>query len=100
MTILRDVLNAFEDADRPLTLNQMAHELSVAPGMLEGMIDYWVRKGKLRETTGAQKCTACSSAKGCHMVVKLPRSYELVNGDIATEVAAPVVNCAACTIPQ
>ena len=53
-TTLRTVLTAFEQADRPLSLTQLATDLSVPPAMLEGMIDFWVRKGRLRETSAVE----------------------------------------------
>ena len=80
-TMLRDVLTAFETARAPRSLHQMARDLDLAPGMLEGMIAYWVRKGKLREVGGASACAACGSAKSCSYVPAMPRSYELVADD-------------------
>ena len=81
-TMLRQVLNAFEDSAGPRSLGKLAKELDIAPGMLEGMIDYWVRKGKLREAgSGTATCTTCGKATSCPFIMKLPRSYELATGD-------------------
>ncbi len=90
-TMLRQVLTAFEQADRPLSLNEMARELDITPGMLTGMIEYWVRKGKLRETSRSlDNCATCGSAEGCPFIVRLPRSYELVSGDaLSCSIQAP-----------
>jgi len=79
-TLLREVLAAFETARQPLTLNQLARELDLSPGMLEGMLDYWVRKGRLREV-GGERCTTCGSAGSCPFVSRMPRCYELVTGE-------------------
>jgi hypothetical protein len=79
-TLLREVLAAFENTRQPLTLNQLAHELDISPGMLEGMLDYWVHKGRLREV-GGERCTTCGSAGNCPFVPRMPRSYELVTGE-------------------
>jgi hypothetical protein len=49
---LRQVLTMFETAVAPLSLPQMAHELGVSLEQLEGMIQHWVRKGKIRESGG------------------------------------------------
>ncbi len=80
-TTLRQVLAAFENTHRPRTLNQLARELELPLGMLEGMIDYWVRKGKLRESSAGQGCATCGGAQGCPFVPHLPRTYELVTDD-------------------
>jgi hypothetical protein len=70
----------------------MARELDIPVGMLEGMIDYWVRKGKIREVSDAAACGSCSSAKNCGYTPNLPRSYELVRDDESVT-AVPVCNC-------
>lgn len=80
-TLLRQVLHAFEDARETRTLAQLARELDIAPGMLEGLIAYWVRKGRLRESGSGPACNTCGRAEGCPFVLKLPRSYELVTDD-------------------
>jgi hypothetical protein len=79
---LKQVLMIFENAHTPLSVPQMARVLDVDTGTLEGMIEYWIRKGKLREANSAGSvCTVCSSKTECPFVVKLPRSYELVTSD-------------------
>lgn len=85
-TTLRQVLTAFEQADAPLSLADLARRLDVSPEMVENMIHYWVRKGKLRESTdtactpGESACASCGIGKnGCPFVVTMPRSFELVS---------------------
>lgn len=87
---LRQVLHAFETADAPRTLNQLARELELAPGMLAGMIDYWVRKGKLRPIHSASACNACGSATTCPFIMQMPPTYELVTGDSPPPCEEPV----------
>lgn len=77
-TTLRTVLSAFEDARAPLSLRELAAQLDVAPGMLEGMLAHWVRKGKLREVSSASQCGSCGGANGCPFMLHMPRAYELV----------------------
>jgi len=77
-TTLRQVLQAFEEARAPRTLSQLARELDIPPGMLEGMIDHWVRRGKLRETGSGPACTTCGQGASCPFIAKMPRSFELV----------------------
>jgi hypothetical protein len=82
-TTLREVLKAFENARGPLSLNDMARSLDITPSMLDGMIDYWVRKGKIRECSGGSACASCGSAKNCAYSPTMPRRYELVTDDPA-----------------
>lgn len=93
-TTLRAVLNAFEQADRPLSITQLAADLDITPAMLEGMIDYWVRKGRLRESGGTADCGTCSKGDHCPLVIKMPRRFEVV-GEGAPPLELPP--CSACT---
>ena len=96
-TTLRAVLNTFQHTREPLSLAQMARDLDIPMGMLEGMIEYWIRKGKIREVgsaaaCGSTICGSCSSAKSCGYAPNLPRSYEFVREDDPLT-AVPVCNC-------
>lgn len=90
MLTLRDVLNAFE-TDQPLSLAQMARRFNVEPGVLEGMIEFWVRKGKLRQAayTG---CADCGLNHACPVGMVMPKRYERVTGEpIPTELCSSCV---------
>ncbi len=86
---LRDVLDAFEDG-KSLSLAQMARRFDVEPGALEGMITFWVRKGKLREAayTG---CADCGVNHACPVTMVMPKRYERVMGD-----PIPTTICPSC----
>ncbi len=93
-TTLRTVLTAFEQADRPLSLTQLATDLSVPPAMLEGMIDFWVRKGRLRETSAVENvCASCGHGNSCPLVIQMPRRYELATGEASPPQAPPCAPC-------
>jgi hypothetical protein len=89
-TRLRQVLDAFENAQGPVSLGQMARDLGVEPGVLESMIAYWVRKGKLREVAPTSACCATCSVSGCHPAVKMPTFYTLASA------GAPPDGCPHC----
>lgn len=90
---LRQVLEQFEQNQGTLSLPQMAHRLGIERATLQNMIDYWVRKGKLREVS-APACTTCGSAAGCPFVVALPRCYELVtDSETPDSTALPPCGC-------
>jgi len=76
---LRQVLTIFETTTAPLTLPQMARELDISVDRLETMLQYWVRKGKLRESSSGGDCGGCSKSGHCAHVVEMPRSYELAS---------------------
>ena len=82
--MLQRILNEFESAGGGISINELGQRLGVERSALEGMIDYLVRKGILRDEAAAtMECSpagsACAScAKHCPFAaVKLPRSYTL-----------------------
>jgi len=76
--MLHQVLDAFKAAQGPLSLDELARRLEIDRGALEGMIDFWVRKGRLIETGGlAEDCVTCHGRQGCPFVVPQPKSYAL-----------------------
>lgn len=85
MTVtLRQVLQAFEQADTSLRLDTLSRELGIAPGLLEGMIDHWVRKGRIKEVRdalpdGCTSCHGCGVRNECPFVTRLPRRYALAS---------------------
>jgi hypothetical protein len=95
-TLLKQVLVLFELSSQPLTLPEMARILGVEPGMLEAMIEYWVRKGRIREAGDtAGPCVLCGTRTECPFVAKLPRRYELAIGVTLRSDERPP--CACCS---
>ena len=79
---LRQVLTIFEQADDALSLVHIARELEISTARLEGMLQYWVRKGRIREAVDPSSgCTSCGITGECPFVMALPRSYELATDD-------------------
>ncbi len=88
-TMLREVLRAFETARGPLSLNDMARDLDITPGMLDGMIEYWVRKGKIRECEQRLGVRVDAQREKLLRIPRtMPRSYELVTDDRAESAGA------------
>jgi len=83
--MLQQVLHEIENANAPITLQTLSHRLNIEPSALQGMIDFWVRKGRLRDDDAvADDCSpsggcsdSCGGASGCAFVVDTPRSYSL-----------------------
>jgi hypothetical protein len=86
-TTLRRVLEHVEGQAGAVSLAQMARALDVPRPLLQEMIDYWVRKGRLREA-GAATCTTCGSASLCPAATFVLRRYEPVRDDRPAMVCA------------
>lgn len=78
---LRQILAIFEEAQQPESLAMLAQQLEIPQPILEDMLNYWVRKGKLRLSSGHQDCGSCGKSEDCAYVVDLPRCYELAAPD-------------------
>lgn len=82
--MLHQVLEALEHAPGPLSLDELSQRLGVERGALEGMIAFWVRKGRLRDTgqglCGGSGCgCSCSShPQGCAFDSAAPRTITLL----------------------
>jgi hypothetical protein len=81
--MLNQVLLEIQAAKGTLRLNEMARRIGVDASALEGMIAFWVSKGKLKPVsmeTGAN-CAApcageCPGAAQCPFVATMPRMWE------------------------
>jgi hypothetical protein len=92
-TTLRQVLTIFETTNRPFSLPQLAHELNVSPERLDGMIQHWVRKGKIRASGSVTECGSCGHNGACPFVMEMPRSYELVTPDNLIALSSIELTC-------
>lgn len=85
--MLYQVLSEIEQARGPVLLSDLSRKLEVDAATLSGMIEFWVRKGRLRDDDAALEegitCSSgacsngCAGASSCAFVVKLPRTYSL-----------------------
>lgn len=83
--MLNQVLHEITNASEPLSLTVISSRLGVERGALEGMLDYWVRKGRLKDDDAlpvgahsAGSCgPSCGGANSCSFVAKMPKSYSL-----------------------
>lgn len=86
--MLKQVLRAFEETQEPMSLADLALRLGVDQPALEGMLEYWVRKGRLRDEQRRPRsaCGGCSMSCGsgaeeCAFAGKPPRIYSLVGSE-------------------
>ena len=86
--MLKQVLDELRQADGPINLDDVCRKLGVERSALDEMITFWVRKGKLVNTSfvpgntgpgnpgGCPHCaTSDCSAQGCHTEDKMPRTF-------------------------
>lgn len=82
--MLQQILQAFEAAREPLNLTDLAAQLQIDPGALDGMITYWIRKGRLKELQPGGSCgdaacgPSCAGGASCPFTGKMPRTIVLV----------------------
>jgi hypothetical protein len=82
MAMLSTILKEFERAEGPLDLNELSRRLGVERSALDGMLEYLVRKGKLREVgLGTETCAHCAGRLSCAQVQMgnlMGKAYKLV----------------------
>lgn len=86
--MLYRVLQEIESSRGPVSLNDLSRRLGLERSALQGMIAYWVRKGRLIDDyaaalesgCGRQDCAAsCPAAHSCPQIEKLPRSLSPIS---------------------
>ena len=67
--MLRRLLHEIESAQGPVNLNRLSRKLGIERGALDGMIAYWVRRGRLKHDSGAVcasgECDLSCQGKKC-----------------------------------
>lgn len=83
--MLQQVLREIEHARGPLSLGDLAHKLAIDRGTLDGLLTFWVRKGRIvvsdidgQTCATGGGCGGCDSATGCPFAGKAPRTFALV----------------------
>jgi len=84
--MLNQVLHEIENCKGPITMGELSRKLGIEINALEGMIQFWVRKGRLQITedqaNGANcscgsSSSSCSPIGDCVFVAKMPNTYSL-----------------------
>jgi hypothetical protein len=91
--MLRQVLEELKTARGPVNMNDLARQLGVDRDVLESMIEFWVRKGRLQDDdqalaailetcTGGDCAGSCPGPQACPFVMKMPRTFSLPSDDL------------------
>jgi len=86
--MLTQVLLEIKSAQNSLNLNELSHKLDIDRSALDGMIQFWVRKGRLRDDNAdfaamASTCSplscggSCAGVAVCPFVAKMPKTYSI-----------------------
>lgn len=86
--MLKNVLEQIRKSGGTVSLDELSRKLGVEASALEGMLDYCVQKGILRESqnfpeTGGcaplvEGCgSGCEGFYGCPLIARMPRTFEL-----------------------
>lgn len=78
VSTLSKLLSLFENSSGAMSVNSLARELEISPERVEGLIDFWVRKGKITSSSSLKECGNCSTKGDCPFILELPLTYELV----------------------
>jgi hypothetical protein len=89
--MLWKVLHEVERAQGPLDLNELSRRLDIERSALDGMIQFWVRKGRLVDDSAGAGCATvacanhgcggCASGQGCPFTMTMPRTLSLIRRD-------------------
>lgn len=85
--MLHQVLREIEKAKGPVSLSDLSRRMGIEQSALEGMIAFWVRKGRLKvedqQSPEAATCTvtgcgpSCGETVICPFVAQMPKAYSL-----------------------
>jgi hypothetical protein len=91
--MLREVFHELESAQGPVNLNELSRKLGLERSALEGMIQFWVRKGRLKDDeleqeqifagcdSGSCRGGSCPGPQGCPFIMKMPRTFSITLQD-------------------
>jgi len=91
--MLTQVLLEIKSAQNSLNLSELSRKLDIDRSALDGMIQFWVRKGRLRDddadlavmtsTCSPPSCGgSCAGMAVCPFVAKMPKTYSILMDDI------------------
>jgi len=91
--MLNQVLQEIRSTQSVLNLGDLSRKLGIERSALDGMIQFWVRKGHLIDDDAAENqsgavcptgsCGAsCRGTSNCAFITKMPKTYSISPGDI------------------
>ena len=97
--MLYQVLAELEQAHGPVLVKDLGQKLNIDTGVLMGMIEFWVRKGRLCDDDAIAEegiaCAGggcgdhCSGLSECIFVAKMPKTYSIAKHQVKGPGALP-----------
>jgi hypothetical protein len=78
---LSQLVKLLEESQGAISIQSLAQELEVTPERVESMMDYWIRKGRIRKSTDLIDCGSCGELESCPFILDMPKTYELIKDD-------------------
>ena len=83
--MLNQVLYEIEKAQGPITLHELSRKLGMDTSALEGMLQFWERKGRIQNDDGGETCesqigscsSSCNGPGNCAFIAKMPKTYSI-----------------------
>ena len=87
--MLNQVLREIETAQGPITVRELSRKLEIEVNALEGMIQFWVRKGRIQDDDASKSCneeigdcsTSCCGTAECAFIAKMPKTFSIPVAD-------------------
>jgi len=82
--MLNQIIQEIEQARGSITISELSRKVGVEPAALEGMIQFWVQKGRLQsegDQISEMNCScgtgtnSCAPVSDCVFIAKMPKSY-------------------------
>ncbi len=82
--MLNQVLHEIENTRGTITIGELSRKIGVEPTALDGMIQFWVQKGRLKSEDDQINGASCSCGTGsnicppvseCVFIAKMPKTY-------------------------
>jgi len=75
---LSRLLISIEESSGAISIPALAAALDLSPTRVENMVEFWVRKGRIRLSSPLTDCGSCSSQGDCPFILEMPKTFELV----------------------
>lgn len=90
---LGKLLSLFESSPGALSVGSLARELDISPCRVEEMMEFWIRKGRIKASSNLIECGTCSVQGDCPFVLEMPRTYELISDRENLPDQIPINSC-------
>lgn len=84
--MLHQILHEIENAHGPQTINELSRKLGMEPNALEGVLQFWVQKGRIQMDEANSSSNnvnmgcgkSCSGTPECVYIAKMPKTFSLL----------------------